>query len=682
VPASTKILEALSGIALFVLAGAVARAADPVPLRGLRSSVAASEAPGAASSPTTIPAEPPSAATPGKPDEPPARVASYTLTARLDASTHKISASGIITWRNAARVAVRELYLHLYLNAFKNERSLFLRSPFDEGRSGARAEDWGYIDVERVVSRELGTDLWPTRTPGSPEDPDDETDVRLPLPRAVEPGETLTLEVSFSAKLPVIVERTGHRGAFHFVAQWFPKIARIEEDGTFAHFPFHPQAEFYADFGDYDVTLDVPAEAVVGATGRLVETRRKGARRTERYQAGPVHDFAWVAWPGFRERNARVGNVDVRLLYPSDGERSAEIELSAVTKGLPRFSRLFGDYPYPTLTVVHPPDAAAAAGGMEYPTLITTGGPWYAPWLGPRAIESLTLHELLHQWFYGIVATDETRFPFLDEGITTYAEISALDALYGGGSAFRAFGVELAATSLARTLAARRSEDVPVASPAAAFPGFRSLAALVYSRTGTALETLARVYGRQKVDRAIGRYARQHRFGHPTPDDFLRAIRAELGERAALALEIALFRRGRVDYIVREIETAPERAPAGVFDHKDGRKTVPIPNAPRDRFRGRVVVVRHGDIELPVDVELVSENGERTRVHWDGQGTHRAIDWRGNSPLAFARVDPDSRVLLDDNLMNNGAALAPTSAVRTFERLLYFAQLSLAGFAP
>ncbi|HEX6766427.1 MAG TPA: M1 family metallopeptidase, partial [Polyangiaceae bacterium] len=614
--------------------------------------------------------------------EGPPRLASYTLSARLDADTHRLKGSGTITWRNAARVAVRELYVHLYLNAFKNQRSLFLRSPFDEGRSGAHAEDWGYVDVESLVARELGTDLWKTRTPGTPDDPDDETDVRLTLPRAVEPGETLTLDVAFSAKLPVIVERTGHQGSFHLVAQWFPKIARLEEDGTWAHFRFHPQAEFYADFGDYDVTLDVPSEAVVGATGRLVETRRSGGRRSERYRAGPVHDFAWVSWPDFRERRARIGSVDVRLLYPPDGEKSAGVELAAVTRGLARFSRLYGDYPYSTLTVVHPPDAAAPAGGMEYPTLITTGGPWYTAWTGARALESVTLHELLHQWFYGIVATDETRFPFLDEGVTTYAELSALDGLYGSGSAFHGFGLDVAATSLARAFAARRAEDVPVASPAASFPGFSSLAALVYSRTGTALETLARVYGRDTLERAIGRYARAQRFAHPAPEDFFDAVRAELGEQAARALELALTRRGRVDFVLRELQTARERSPAGVFDAKSGRTTVPVTEATGDRWRGRVVVYRHGDIELPVDVDLVDTKGRRTRKHWDGVGTHHVIEFGGDAPLAFATVDPEHRVLLDDDLMNNSAAAEAEPLVRILERTLYVAELGLGWLAP
>jgi hypothetical protein len=104
---------------------------------------------------------------------------------------------------------------------------------------------------------------------------------------------------------------------------------------------------------------------------------------------------------------------------------------------------------------------------MEYPTLITTGGPWYAPWSGARAIEAVTIHELGHQWFYGLFASDEHRFPFLDEGLNSYAEHSALGVRYDKGSAFSGFGLEIASEAVARTVAAARGADEPIAQGAA-----------------------------------------------------------------------------------------------------------------------------------------------------------------------------------------------------------------------
>lgn len=610
-------------------------------------------------------------------------VASYTLSAKLDEHRHSVRGKGTLTFTNTSRAPLRELYFHLYLNAFKNEKSLYLRSPFGSGRSGARASDWGYVDIKRLVARELGgADLLPGRRRGTPSDPDDETDLAVSLPKPIEPGQRVTLELEFESKLPSIVERTGYAGDFHFVAQWFPKLAKLEPDGTFAHFPFDSQAEFYADFGDYDVTLDVPDRFVVGATGRAVTTTRSGGRTQQRFVAESVHDFAWTAYPGFQERRARVGSVDVRLLFPEGHERNAELSLESIQHSLPLFSRLYGPYPYPTLTVVHPPDTAANAGGMEYPTLITTGGPWFAGWTGARSTEAVTVHELAHQWFYGLLASNEARYPVLDEGLTSYAENRALDAAYAHGSLYEGFGLAISVTAASRTFAATRAEDAALAGPAADFPGFQTLAALVYSRTATLFETLSRVYGRERFEHALSLYAERARFAHPTPADLERAIADVLGEEAAENLRRALHARGHVDYVVREVESARERSAAGIFDDGSERATRLAEPLEPQRYRGKVVVFRHGDLSFPVEVELVDVHGARTRHRWDGKGPFGVIDYRGSAPLAHAHVDPEHRVLLDDDLLNNAASAVPSSSDRSFERLLYFAQLFLGVFGP
>jgi hypothetical protein len=633
--------------------------------------------------PAPAPAAAPATPVPERTPDSVPKVASYTLTAALDAGEHRIDGRGVIDFLNTTGAPLEELYVHLYLNAFKHEKSLFLRSPFGEGRGGGRAEDWGYIDVKSLRARELGgVELWTARANGSPGEPDDETDVRVPLPQPLEPGARLTLDVEFSSKLPRVVLRTGYAGNFHLAGQWFPKLARAGAGGVQHHFPFHPQAEFFADYGSYDVTVDVPDDMIVGATGSRVETRRTGSRRLERYRADAVHDFAFTAWNGFRERSERIDGVAVRLLYPADHDKNAERTLDALRAALPRASKLYGRYPYPTLTVVHPPGDAAQAGGMEYPTLITTGGLWYSGMFGDRSVEAVTIHELLHQWFYGLVATDETRWPFLDEGLTSYAELRTLDVAYGKGSLFHGFGLELSATGLARAFAAERGEDAPLSLAAREFPGFRSLAALVYSRTATLLETLARVYGRDRLERALGEYARRHRFEHPGPEALVEAIQAELGPAAAQALQVGLNERGRVDYLVRDLENARERAPGGVFDRDGKRETVQETSAVPERFRARAVIYRHGSLAFPVEILLVDEQGATTRKTWDGQGAFHVVEHRGPSPIERVVVDPEHRVMLDDNLLNNATAATRRYPFRTLERTSYAATLVLAGLGP
>jgi hypothetical protein len=611
------------------------------------------------------------------------RVASYTLSAKLDAEQHQVSGRGTIELVNFTNVALGELWLHLYLNAFKNDESLFLRSPFGAGRSGQHGSKWGYIDVKRLYAREQEAELWPARSGKSPGDPDDETDVRVPLPVPLEPGRTLTLEVEFELKLPEIVERTGYMGDYHFVAQWFPKLARLMPDGTFAHFAFHPQSEFAANFGSYDVTLDVPAEHVVGASGSCEPAPAASGRRALRCRLDDAHDFAWTSWPGFRELRARVGSVDVRVLTPPNHGMNAALELDTVRYGLSHFGQRFGSYPYPTLTVVHPPEQAGDSGGMEYPTLITTGGPWYAPLGGARVIEAVTIHELGHQWFYGLLASDEHRFPFLDEGINSYAEHSSLSARYGSGSAFRGLGLSLQYEAVARTISAARGKDEPVAQGAADFFSFRSLGALVYSRTATILSTLERVYGKQQLDLALGDYASAQRFRHPEPRDLLDAVRGRLGDAAARNLERALFERAGVDYLVRDVQRAAADPRAGIFDEGSGRRTVPrSERRPPARWAGRAIVLRHGELELPVDVQLSFRDGHVERQRWDGVGARYVVSYEGPSELVGVTVDPEHRVLLDEDLTNNAAAIEEQGAPRVLERLLYYSQLLLAGGLP
>jgi hypothetical protein len=478
-------------------------------------------------------------------------VVDYTLRATLDVPAHTVHGEGTIVWRNASTAATSELFVHLYLNGFKNERTAFLRAPVASGRGTEPVADWGYIDVRKFVAREMeGADLWKSADKTTPGDPEDETDIRVPLPREVKPGETLTIDVAWDAKMPSIVERTGYFRDFYMVAQWFPKIARLEPTGEWRHFPFYHLTEFYSDFGTYDVTIDVPSGVVVGATGSLVSSATDKGRDVVRYRQSDVHDFAWTAWSSFREKTARAEGVQIRCLHPPGYDAVAEREIAMATFGLRYFGEHFGRYPYSVLTIVHPPRAATEAGGMEYPTLITTGGAWYSPPF-TRDAEGVTIHELGHQYFYGLVATDEQTWPFLDEGLTSFIEADALAARFGPGNAFDFLGLKVGLDVGYRAMSAEAVHNEPVAQPAQAFAGGADYAALVYGRTATILDTFARVYGHERLLAALGRYAKRYRFGHPTFAQFIAAMRESLGDGPVKDLETALLEKGWVDYLAR-----------------------------------------------------------------------------------------------------------------------------------
>jgi hypothetical protein len=576
-------------------------------------------------------------------------IASYTLRAELDAAEHVIHGSGEIRWVNASAQPVQELYLHLYLNAFEGPHTLLFRNPARRARGGAVSRRWGHIQIDRIVARQLAdADLLPALEPHSPGDPQDGTDRRLPLPAPIAPGESLTLDVSWTSVLPELSIRTGFVGDFHFAGQWFPKLARLEPDGQWAHFPFDALSEFYADYGDYDVTLDVPEQMVVGASGHLASEQRAAGRRALRYRADSVHDFAWTAWSRFRQREEQIAGTAVHLLYPPGYEHDADATLAVLRRALPHYGARYGSYPYPDLTVVHPPAMAFEAGGMEYPSLITTGGLWHESYWS-RAVEYVTVHELGHQWFYGLLGSNEHRWPFLDEGLNSYAESVALREFFGATASATPLGIQLSGEALRRYVMLSRSAQLPIALKATEYPSLRDLGSIVYQRTALLFQTLANVYGEAQVAEGLRRYAVCQRFGHPTPDDLLAALAETLPPAALDNARAALFDGHGVNYLLSQLESAP--AEGGLVE-------------------SRVRVQRQGELQFPVTIALRSAAGEQRTEDWDGAGPFHDFIVRGPSPIVSALVDPEVRVLLDDNLLDNAASAEPSVPLAPYERSL------------
>lgn len=601
----------------------------------------------------------------------------YTLRATLDPQAHTIKGVGTITLHNDTNADLHELWVHLYMNAFKNAGSRFLREPVGPFRGGGGVQSWGMIDVTRFRAR--GEDLWQKAELSTGCDTD-ETDVRVPLPFAVQKGGVLTIEVEFSTTLPSIVERTGFWGSYHFAGQWFPKLAKLEPNGTFTHFAFTHLTEFYANYGTYDVTLDVPAGFVVGATGPITEQKDDAGRHQERHVQSDIHDFAFTAWDQFERTDTRIGNVSVALLYPRGMRHTMERELAAVTWSLPKLDARYGPYPYPVLTVVHPPDRARESGGMEYPTLITTGGPHYLP-DGFLIGEEVTVHELGHQWFYGLVGSNENRYPFLDEGLNSFAEQDVLAENYGPGSVVNLLDLTLSDTAVQAISSRYAVHDDPVNLPADEFATGFNYGRLVYGRTAAVLETLKRTYG-DAITTTMGRYARKQRFKNPTPETFYEELGTTAGEDARAFAERALDDKGWVDYVVLSV-TTDTSDDAGVHDRDGKRETTP--RGASKGHGGTALIGRRGTLSLPVDIELTDVNGGKRRVRWDGKGPHFRVHYDGDAPLAYVVVDPDHAVLVDHNFLNNHMATvkAPSQgAPRTFERAFFWAESLLLSVSP
>jgi Peptidase family M1 domain len=609
--------------------------------------------------------------------EHPDEVASYTLSVVADPAHHQLAGSGVIRFKNTTDKALTSLWLHLYLNAFKNERSVFLREPTGAFRGSSRPKSWGTIDVRKFRDGEV--DIW-DRARFAPESDGDETDVELPLETPIAAHTIRSFEMTWESTLPSIVERTGFADSFHFAGQWFPKLAKLEPDGTFAHFPFHHLGEFYADFGRYDVTISVPKAFRIGATGSTVEASEREGRRIERHVQNDVHDFAFTFWDRFQERTETIAGVKVLALFPPGYDALIERELKALRFAIPHFGERYGPYPYPVLTVVHPPSTdAAEAGGMEYPTLITTGGAWYTP-SSVRTPELVTIHEFGHQYFFGLLASNEHRFPFLDEGLNSYAELESMGAWLGDASAGSLLGLDVSITSVQAAAARDIGQDEPVADSAPQFLSGRHYGRLVYSRTAAILETLRRVYGNEAMQRTMRSYALRFRFAHPNPSDFLSEVARELGDDARKLLQLALFEKGWVDYQIAQVTRGRIEPAAGIFD-AEGKRETRSADAEHAGHSGTITLVRRGTIQLPIDVDVAFEGGAHETLHWDGEGPSVRLRYENAARLESVRLDPEHRILLDEVATNNHYG-APGSFAKSTDYAAFISEALWRLFLP
>ncbi len=616
-------------------------------------------------------------------------IADYTLRATLDPTTHSVAGKGRIHWTNTSAHAVRDMYLHLYLNAFKNESSVFLRDPVGGFRGGQGPTTWGAIDVSKLVWKRAADaggerDLIGKLDLHGSGDAHDETDARVDLGDDIAPGTSIDLDVEWTSKLPSVVMRTGFSDNMHMVGQWFPKVAVLEKDGTWTHFPFHHLSEFYADYGTYDVTIDVPEAYVIGATGPLVSEQHENGRRIERHVQGDIHDFAWTAWDLWQQREETIDGVKVRLLFPPGYETEGERDLNSLRFAIPHFGERYGKYPYSVLTVMHPRERDNEAGGMEYPTLITTMGPWWGP-PGVHMPELVTVHEFGHQYFYGLLASNENRWPFLDEGFNSYAESIALEHQYGVGGTFSALGIHISGQLIQAVTSRRAALNEPVARNAGEFVSGSDYGALVYQRTAALLDTTSRVFGKEAMIDAMRDYAYTYRFTHPTPDDFLGVIERHQGPVARAALEEGLLRRGWIDYEPVLLDCGTARESAGLFDRNGTRETVAADKKSSVPREVGVAVVRRGTMVLPVDVDLTFDDGTTRRVTWDGRGETARLSVLTNRALVSAVVDPEHKILLDDDYANN-RRVCRTHDKRNGGRLLelftFFGEMLANGVSP
>jgi len=600
-------------------------------------------------------------------------VASYRIACRYDDARHRIEGTELLTWKNTGSRPATSLRFHLYLNAFANNRSSYMLENRRRGKDRAVGRgEWGGITVSRLTAAS-GEDLLPGLRFIAPDDgnAEDRTVAEVALPAPIAPGETARFSVEFVTELPRVIDRSGWAGEFALVAQWFPKIGVFSAGGWNCH-QYHADSEFFADFGDYDVTIDVPRrlKGRLGGTGLLLEEREApGDRVLEHFRAESVHDFAWTADPSFLVstepfHEAGLPETSITLLCPPEHRGLRARYFAAAKASLSAFGKWYGPYPYAALTIVDPPPNAREAWGMEYPTFIAGGASAFFPagaWQAPESLEATVAHEIAHQYFYGLLASNEFEEAWLDEGFARYSEVRLMAELKGDAHpVIPVFGfpVELRSVALHPPLDTQfRTFSSISRDPLTASWKFETSESygLVYGKMALVLASLERTVGRAVMDRVLLAYATEFRFRHPTTADFVGVVERITGRPWRGYFARALFSAGVVDYAVARADSKRAAPPAGRVEVAGRTSEVePSPETRGGPYETNVVIERRGDVPLPVEIRLQFEGKKTYTTTWDGEARWIRLHVDAGPKLVRADVDPDGRILLDADRNNNG----------------------------
>jgi hypothetical protein len=596
------------------------------------------------------------------------RVVHYDIDAKYDAAKHTVDATEVLTYHNLTGQALEHFPFHLYQNAFQ-PNSTFVREAKVAGNRDTGYDKWedkeyGSEDIKSLEVVGQG-DLTSQIQYIQPDDgnKDDKTVVDVRLPKPIAPGEFVQFKIAFQTKFPETQARSGWKRDFVLGGQWFPKVG-VWWHGAWNCHQYHAMTEFFADFGVYDVKLTVPQFEVVGASGvKVSEANNPDSTKTLTYHGDDIHDFAWTASPRYKVKEdgvfqGQMGPVSLRILMQPAHWSQADRHEKILKDSLDRFERWYGPYPYKTLTLVDPePDSAA--GGMEYPTFITGDSSWFMP-QGVKLPEIVVEHEFGHQYWYGMVATNEFEDAWMDEGINSYTEVKVLDSILGPRTSFLDWaGITLGEREEQRLTYTSAADLDPIAQKAYDYYSYNSYAGITYGKTASVLLTLESIVGEDTMQKAMHAYFMKYRFTHPTKEDFLKTIEEVSGKDLRWYFNQAIYGSPVMDYKVLKVESSPVNWYED--EKKNGGKGAAKKGDKNTVYRSSVWLQRKEDFVMPVEVEIKFDNGEKIREHWDGVSRWTKFTYEKKAKVESAEIDPDHKIHLDRNDFNNSYTVEANS---------------------
>ncbi len=488
---------------------------------------------------------------------------------RLDDVKHRLHGNIHIHYKNNSPDTLTYIYFHLYPNAYKNVKTAFAVQQVENGTTDfyySKKEDKGYVDSVKFQIESKGK-----YKIALIEETKDIDIVKVMLPEPLLPSGSVDISTDFRVKLPKVFSRLGHTGQAYQISQWYPKPAVYDAKGWHP-IPYLDQGEFYSEYGDYKVHLTLPANYIVMGTGDIMEDSENAwldelskipydsvklasmkktpvsdtTFKTITLEEKQIHDFAWFAnknWILRKDTVLAPGTDHVVTAFscflPEDWRiwKNSVDDIKTTIRG---YGTLVGPYPYNTAKVVE--GSLEAGGGMEYPTVTVIDATKTV-----ETLRSVIIHEVGHNWFYGILGSNERAYPWMDEGINSFYEtkLYAGPPTYkkAGGASDKAIGLAVFGAAHALYPAITHSTQLP----------YMSYGVDIYLKVPLYLTYLEKYMGTDNFNSAMQKYYSTWKFKHPQPEDFEKIFKEKSPKDIGWFFEL-MSRPEAVDFAVDEVK--------------------------------------------------------------------------------------------------------------------------------
>ncbi|MFZ1530412.1 MAG: M1 family metallopeptidase [Ferruginibacter sp.] len=451
----------------------------------------------------------------------------YKIKVSLDTAAGSLTGNVKMQYYNNSPDTLYFIWIHLWPNAYKNDRTAFSEQQLEMSSTSfyfSTEKQRGYINRLDFKVNDISA--------ATEDHPLHQDIVKLILPAALAPQKNISIETPFHVKLPAQFSRSGIIKKSYQLTQWYPKPAVYDQKGWHP-MPYLDMGEFYSEFGNFNVEINTPAGFKIAATGNKLQENENAGIQTSVYQLNNIHDFAWFASKDYIIKHDTLQlsskTIDVYACYYKENEKQWKNSIRFIKDAILTKSRWLGEYPYSTVTVVD--KKGKEDGGMEYPTITLVSTP-----ATEKGLDFLIYHEVGHNWFYGILASNERQHPWMDEGMNTYYDNRYMQEKYGEPfdyleikSAFlkKRLPADLFSTGLDMMTVIKK--DQPVETPSENFSAV-NYNIIAYGKTGKWMKMLEAELGQPLFDSCMRAYYETWKFRHPYPEDFKMAMEKASGK--------------------------------------------------------------------------------------------------------------------------------------------------------